>query len=59
MSLKGCSEEKNPGEDQASPLVHEQIKTYIDGGLTTNEAIKRVAKELGLSKMIYIRNIMD
>lgn len=48
--IEGCSEEKNPGEDQASPLVHEQIKTYIDGGLTTNEAIKRVAKELGLSK---------
>ena len=41
--IEGCSEEKNPGEDQASPLVHEQIKTYIDGGLTTNEAIKRVA----------------
>ena len=57
--IEGCSEEKNHGEDQASPLVHEQIKTYIDGGLTTNEAIKRVAKELGLSKMIYIRNIMD
>ena len=48
--IEGCSEEKNPGENQASPLVHEQIKTYIDGGLTTNEAIKRVAKELGLSK---------
>lgn len=48
--IEGCSEEKNPGEDQASPLVHEQIKTYIDGGLTTNKAIKRVAKELGLSK---------
>lgn len=48
--IEGCSEEKKPGEDQASPLVHEQIKTYIDGGLTTNEAIKRVAKELGLSK---------
>ena len=30
--------------------VHEQIKQYIDGGLTTNEAIKRVAKERGLSR---------
>ena len=48
--IEGCSEEKDPSQDQAAPLVHEQIKTYIDGGLTTNEAIKRVAKELGLSK---------
>lgn len=48
--VEGCKEEKNPGLDQAAPLVHDQIKMYIDGGLTTNEAIKRVAKELGMSK---------
>ena len=48
--IEGSKEEKDPGEDQAMPLVHDQIKTYIDGGLTTNEAIKRVAKERGLSK---------
>lgn len=27
--IEGCSEEKNPGEDQASPLVHEQIKHIL------------------------------
>ena len=32
------------------PLVHEQINSYIKEGLSTNEAIKRVARERGLSK---------
>lgn len=48
--IEGCKEERNPQEDTPMPLVHEQIKTYVDEGLTTNEAIKRVAKERGLSK---------
>ena len=48
--MEGSKEEKGPSEDQAAPLVHEQIKTYIDHGYTTNEAIKKVAKEYGLSK---------
>lgn len=48
--MEGSREERNPQEDSPMPLVHEQIKTYIDEGLTTNEAIKRVAKERGLSK---------
>lgn len=32
------------------PLVHEQINSYIKEGLSTNEAIKRVARERGLNK---------
>lgn len=48
--VEGSHEQKEPGVDQAMPLVHDQIRTYIDEGLTTNEAIKRVAKERGLSK---------
>lgn len=48
--MEGSHETKGPGEDSAMPLVHDQIKTYIEDGLTTNEAIKRVAKERGLSK---------
>lgn len=48
--VEGSQNIKDDGEDAAVPLVHEQIKQYIDGGLTTNEAIKRVAKERGLSR---------
>lgn len=48
--IEGSKEEKIPSEDSAMPLVHEQINTYVKDGLTTNEAIKRVAKERGLSK---------
>ena len=48
--MEGSRETKDPGEDSAMPLVHEQINTYIKEGLTTNEAIKRVARERGLSK---------
>ena len=39
--MEGSRETKDPGEDSAMPLVHEQINTYIKEGLTTNEAIKR------------------
>ena len=48
--MEGSRETKDPGEDSAMPLVHEQINTYFKEGLTTNEAIKRVARERGLSK---------
>ena len=48
--IEGCSEVKQPDEEQAMPLIHEQINSYVNNGLTTNEAIKRVAKERGLSK---------
>lgn len=48
--IEGSKEQKDPSEDQAMPLVHDQIQTLVNEGLTTNEAIKRVAKERGLSK---------
>ena len=48
--VEGSQNIKDDGEDAAVPLVHEQIKTYINNGLSTNEAIKRVAKERGLSR---------
>ena len=48
--VEGSQISKDPREDAAVPLVHDQINTYIDSGLSTNEAIKRVAKERGLSR---------
>ena len=48
--VEGSKEEKLPDETSAMPLIHDQINSYIETGLTTNEAIKRVAKERGLSK---------
>lgn len=48
--VEGSSDVKEAREDAAVPLVHEQIETYISGGLSTNEAIKKVAKERGLSR---------
>lgn len=48
--MEGSQEERNAEEASPIPLVHDQIKTYVKEGLTTNEAIKRVAKERGLSK---------
>lgn len=48
--IEGCKEHKRPKEASAMPLVHDQINTYIKEGLTTNEAIKRVAKERGLNR---------
>ena len=44
------AKEKAPAVDATSPLVYEEIHRYIQDGLTTNAAIKRVAKEMGLSK---------
>lgn len=48
--VEGSKEQKLPEEIQDSPLIHEQINQYISNGYTTNEAIKKVAKEYGLSK---------
>lgn len=48
--IEGSTEEKRPSEDVAMPLIQDQINSYINDGLTTTEAIKRVAKERGLSK---------
>lgn len=48
--IEGCKEEKDVSETSPIPLIHEQINTYVDEGLSTNEAIKRVAKERGLNK---------
>lgn len=48
--VEGCKEERNLAEESLLPLVHDQINHYVEDGLTTNEAIKRVAKERGLNK---------
>lgn len=48
--VEGSMEERSLENTSPMPLVHDQIKSYIDDGLTTNEAIKRVAREYGLSK---------
>ena len=44
------AKEKEAIVDATSPLVYEEIHRYIQEGLTTNAAIKRVAKKMGLSK---------
>lgn len=46
--VEGSKEKKE--EDVILPMSNEQIHQYIKDGCTTNEAIKRVAKERGLSK---------
>lgn len=46
--VEGSKEQKE--EDVVLPLINDQIHQYIKDGYTTNEAIKRVAKERGLSK---------
>lgn len=48
--IEGSAEQKDEGEDSPSLMANEQINSYISEGLTTKEAIKRVAKERGLSK---------
>ena len=48
--IDGCKEEKDSSETSPIPLIHDQINSYVDEGLSTNEAIKRVAKERGLNK---------
>lgn len=48
--IAGKQEEKEKDVTQAMPLLKEHIQNYIQEGMTTNEAIKRVARERGLSK---------
>lgn len=46
--VEGSKEEKEPQQDM--PSIQDQINHYVSGGLSSKEAIKRVAKERGLSK---------
>lgn len=48
LIVEGSKEQ--PETDVVLPLIHDQIHQYIKDGCTTNEAIKRVAKERGISK---------
>lgn len=48
LVVEGSKDESEPNQDM--PDVQSQIQKYIEHGLTTNEAIKKVAKEQGLSK---------
>ncbi|MEG0265870.1 MAG: 16S rRNA (cytidine(1402)-2'-O)-methyltransferase [Erysipelotrichaceae bacterium] len=48
LVIEGCKEEKEI--DMPMPLIHEKVNFYINEGCSTNEAIKRVAKEQGMSK---------
>ena len=48
--IAGHEEEKDIDVTQAMPLLKEHIQSYIKEGMTTNEAIKRVARERGMSK---------
>lgn len=48
LVIEGNKEEKDPVQDM--PEIHNQINRYIEGGLSSKEAIKKVAKETGLSK---------
>lgn len=46
--VEGSKEEKEPQQDM--PSIQDQINHYVSGGLSSKEAIKKVAKERGLSK---------
>ena len=48
--IAGDEEKKAPDVTQAMPLIKEHIQSYVSAGMTTNEAIKRVARERGMSK---------
>lgn len=48
--IAGDEEKKTPDVTQAMPLIKEHIQSYVSEGMTTNEAIKRVARERGMSK---------
>ena len=48
--IAGDEEKKAPDVTQAMPLIKEHIQSYVSEGMTTNEAIKRVARERGMSK---------
>lgn len=46
--VEGSKEGKEPQQDM--PSIQDQINHYVSGGLSSKEAIKKVAKERGLSK---------
>lgn len=46
--VAGCSEQEHIDVDSVD--IHKLIQTYIEQGMTTNTAIKTVAKEIGISK---------
>ena len=48
--MAGHEEDKELDLTQAMPLIKEHIQRYIKEGMTTNEAIRKVAREQGLSK---------
>lgn len=48
--IAGDSEENDPDVTQAMPLLKEHIQRYIQEGMTTKEAIRRVAQERGVSR---------
>ena len=48
--IAGHEEDKELDLTQAMPLIKEHIQRYIKEGMTTNEAIRKVAREQGLSK---------
>lgn len=47
--VEGCKQEQ-PDQQQAMPMIYEQINQYIDQGYSTKEAIKLVSKATGISK---------
>ena len=53
--MAGYQEEKEPDLTQAMPLIKEHIRRCINEGMTTNEAIRKVAREHGLSKNVVYR----
>lgn len=55
--VEGNKEEKEPTQDM--PEIHNQINQYIEGGLSSKEAIKKVAKEYGLSKNELYKEFHD
>lgn len=57
LIVEGSKEQ--PEADVILPLIHDQIHQYIKEGYTTNEAIKRVAKERGISKNEVYREYHD
>ena len=48
--MAGHEEDKELDLTQAMPLIKEHIQRYIKEGMTTNEAIRKVARDQGLSK---------
>ena len=46
--VAGASESCEPAAEM--PMIRDQIHRYIKEGCTTNEAIRRVAKQYGLSR---------